>query len=56
MHQKTEFGYFGQMNIDRLKPNNSVYQEIQSYVPELEETKVRRVCGNMMFSSKLSSV
>ena len=48
LHQKTQFGYFGQMNIDRLNPNNSVYQEIQSYVPEMEETKVRQVCGNMM--------
>ena len=55
LHQKTQFGYFGQMNIDRLNPNNSVYQEIQSYVPEMEETKVRQVCGNMMFSSRLSS-
>ena len=55
LHQKTHFGYFGQMNIDRLDPNNSVYQEIQSYVPEMEETKVRQVCGSMMFSSKLSS-
>ena len=55
LHQKTQFGYFGQMNIDRLNPNNSVYQEIQSYVPEMEEKKVRQVCGNMMFSSKLSS-
>ena len=55
LHQKTQYGYFGQMNIDRLDPNNSVYQEIQSYVPEMEETKVRQVCGNMMFSSRLSS-
>ena len=55
IHQKTNFGYFGQMNIDRLSPNNSVYQEIQSYVPEMEETKVRQVCGSMMFSSRLSS-
>jgi ATP-binding cassette subfamily F protein 3 len=54
IHQKTNFGYFGQMNIDRLSPNNSVYQEIQSYVPEMEETKVRQVCGSMMFSSRLS--
>ena len=54
IHQKTNFGYFGQMNIDRLSPNNSVYKEIQSYVPEMEETKVRQVCGSMMFSSRLS--
>ena len=55
LHQKTRFGYFGQMNIDRLDPLKSIYQEIQSYVPETEETKVRQVCGNMMFSSKLSN-
>ena len=55
LHQKTEIGYFGQMNIDRLNPDNSVYQEIQSYVPEIEETKVRQVCGNMMFTSQLSN-
>ena len=55
LHKKTEIGYFGQMNIDRLNPENSVYQEIQSYVPEIEETKVRQVCGNMMFTSQLSN-
>ena len=54
IHQTTNFGYFGRKNTDSLSPNNSVYQEIQSYVPEMEETKVRQVCGSMMFSSRLS--
>jgi len=54
-HSKTEIGYFGQMNIDRLSPNNSIYEELQEYVPQMAQSNVRRVCGNMMFSGTLSN-
>ena len=54
-HTKTKIGYFGQMNIDRLDPNNSIYDEVQSCVPDMHETDVRKVCANMMFSNHLSN-
>ena len=54
-HNKTKIGYFGQMNIDRLDPNNSIYEEVQSCVPDMHETEVRKVCANMMFSNHLSN-
>ncbi|MFT4718427.1 MAG: ATP-binding cassette subfamily F protein 3 [Rickettsiales bacterium] len=54
-HSKTEIGYFGQMNIDRLDTKNSIYEEMQQYVPDMNQTNVRRVCGNMMFTGTLSN-
>ncbi len=52
---KTEIGYFGQMNIDRLDNNRSVYEELQKVDEKLPITRVRQVCGNMMFSSDLAN-
>lgn len=52
---KTEIGYFGQMNIDRLDNNHSVYEELQKTDEKLPITRVRQVCGNMMFSSDLAN-
>ncbi len=54
-HDKTKIGYFGQMNIDRLEPNLSIYEEMQKYAPEMSQTNVRRTCGNMMFTGTLSN-
>jgi ATP-binding cassette subfamily F protein 3 len=55
LNNKAEIGYFGQMNIDRLDPNISIYEEMQNYAPNVPQTNVRRVCGNMMFSGTLSN-
>ncbi len=52
---KVTKGYFGQMNIDRLNKNNTVYEEIQSYAPLVNQTNIRRICGNMLFSGDLSN-
>jgi len=52
---KVEIGYFGQMNIDRLNPNLTVYEELQKVDERLPQTRVRQVCGNMMFSSDLAN-
>ena len=43
------------MNIDRLNPELSIYEEMQKYVPDISQTNVRRTCGNMMFSGTLSN-
>jgi ATP-binding cassette subfamily F protein 3 len=52
---KTEIGYFGQMNIDRLDNNRSVYEELQKVDEKLTQNRVRQVCSNMMFSNDLSN-
>jgi ATP-binding cassette subfamily F protein 3 len=54
-HIKTKIGYFGQMNIDRLDPKNSIYVELQKCVPNMPESKVRSICANMMFQDNLSN-
>jgi len=54
-HDKTKIGYFGQMNIDRLDPENSIYMELQNCVPDMSETQVRKICANMMFTNNLSN-
>lgn len=53
-NEKTELGYFGQMNIDRLNPKNSVYEELQSVNPELPISDVRRTCAHVMFRGDLA--
>ncbi|HJN37512.1 MAG TPA: ABC-F family ATP-binding cassette domain-containing protein [Gammaproteobacteria bacterium] len=55
INNKTEIGYFGQMNIDRLNPNLSIYEEMQNSAPTIDQTSVRKACGNMMFSGGLSN-
>jgi ATP-binding cassette subfamily F protein 3 len=42
-------GYFGQTNIDRLDPKNSVFHEISRANPKMSVTEVRSICGLMMF-------
>ena len=45
----------GQMNIDRLDKNLSVYEELQKVDDKLPQSRVRQVCSNMMFSSDLAN-
>lgn len=54
-NNKTEIGYFGQMNIDRLDKNFSIYEELQKVDEKLPVTRVRQVCSNMMFSGDLAN-
>ncbi len=55
INPKTEIGYFGQMNIDTLNPNNTIYEELQEVDKLIPKTTVMRVAGVMMFSGELSS-
>lgn len=48
-------GYFGQTNIDRLHPANSVEKEIAAANPKLNLTQVKAICGLMMFSGDKSN-
>ena len=52
---KTEIGYFGQMNIDRLDKNRTVYEELQKTDEKLPISRVRQVCSNMMFNNDLAN-
>ena len=55
INPKTDIGYFGQMNIDRLDKNSSIYEELQKTDEKIPVTRVRQVCGNMMFSGDLAN-
>ena len=45
----SEIAYFGQMNIDRLNPNLSVYEELYKIANTKNEQDVRKVCAQVMF-------
>jgi len=45
-------GFFGQTNIDRLKPKLTIEEEIGSALPQLTTGEVRRICGVMLFSGE----
>jgi len=44
-----KIGYFGQTNVDRLRPENSVEEEVRQANPALTRTQVRTLCGAVMF-------
>ncbi|MEX0595094.1 MAG: ATP-binding cassette domain-containing protein, partial [Candidatus Paceibacterota bacterium] len=46
----TAVAYFGQTNIDRLSEDLTVEQEIAQANPDANYTRVRGICGTMMFS------
>lgn len=53
--ENVSIGYFGQTNIDRLHPDNSIEKEIAAANPRLTLTQVKAICGLMMFSGDKSS-
>jgi len=53
-NDNTRLSYFGQTNIDRLSPANTVEGEIASVDPEKSRTIVRSICGAMMFEGDLA--
>lgn len=44
-----QLGYFGQTNISKLREEKTVEQEVQDSNVHLHRTKVRAICGTMMF-------
>lgn len=50
-----EIGYFGQTNIDRLHPKHTIEEEIAAANPKLNYTRVKAICGLMMFSGDKST-
>jgi len=47
---QTRIGYFGQTNISRLHGDHTIEEEIASADSALPYSKVRAICGQMMFS------
>lgn len=48
-HNGAAFGYYEQTNISSLNPENSIEEEIQSVSENLDRTRVRSICGSMLF-------
>lgn len=48
-NQNASLGYFGQTNIARLSPRLTVEEEVYQANQRLHRTKVRAICGTMMF-------
>lgn len=53
--ENLRIGYFGQTNISRLHPQNSVEDEVSASNPSLNRTQVKAICGMMMFSGDMAS-
>jgi ATP-binding cassette, subfamily F, member 3 len=53
-HPTSKIGYFGQTNIERLNPDNTIEKELYDLRPDLKYTDIRRTCGAMMFSGDLA--
>jgi ATP-binding cassette, subfamily F, member 3 len=49
LHENLKTAYFGQTNIDRLDPSNTVQKEVLSANGELSPNTVRNICGAMLF-------
>ena len=55
VHSKSKIGYFGQMNIDRLSNNRTIYEEMQSVDNNVIETVSGSVTINVSGDTTLSS-
>lgn len=53
-HPEINFSHFGQTNISRLYEKNSIVEEITEVAPDLGQSKVRNICGTMMFSGDMA--
>ncbi len=49
LNPSTSFSYFGQTNVERLNLSRTIEEEITAAQPNLHRTKVRTICGIMMF-------
>jgi len=49
LHPNTKIAYFGQTNINRLRPDKTALQEIMDAHPDYAQGESRAICGLMMF-------
>lgn len=45
-----QIGYYGQTNVDRLSPSQTIEAELLDSVPDQDRTRARTIAGIMMFS------
>jgi ATP-binding cassette subfamily F protein 3 len=48
-HPNTKIAYFGQTNINRLRPEKTALQEVMDAHPDYAQGESRAICGLMMF-------
>lgn len=53
-HPNLSISHFGQTNIKRLNEELSIVEEIASVSPDLSHTRIRQICGVMMFPGELA--
>ena len=53
-HPEINFSHFGQTNISRLREQKTIAEEIAEVAPDLGQSKVRNICGTMMFSGDMA--
>jgi len=53
-HPNCQIGYFGQTNIERINPKNTIEEELANLRPDLNYGEIRRTCGAMMFPGDLA--
>lgn len=46
---KVEYGYFGQMNLERLNPEHTIVQELETVDEALDIQRIRRTAAQMLF-------
>ncbi len=49
LHPNTKIAYFGQTNINRLRPDKTALQEVMDAHPDYAQGESRAICGLMMF-------
>ncbi len=49
IHPNTKIAYFGQTNINRLRPAKTALQEVMEAHPDCGQGEARAICGLMMF-------
>lgn len=49
LHPNTKIAYFGQTNINRLRPEQTALQEVMDAHPDYAQGESRAICGLMMF-------
>ena len=49
LHPNTKIAYFGQTNINRLRPEKTALQEVMDAHPDHAQGESRSICGLMMF-------
>ena len=52
-HSKTEIAFFGQMNIDRLNANLTIYEELERTNKDTTQSRIRQVASHMMFNKDM---